>query len=93
MDEVLYLDIFLLVTVLIVQFYVFYSRFLKLEFTAVFTLLLYYVVILIRLINSCLVENEHSNLNLAILGVNVACHSLISIILYYFIFEMKYVVI
>jgi hypothetical protein len=70
----------------VVEFYVMSVRRLKLDTSALITLLFYFSVMLIRFLR-CTIDGSADTP--ASIGVSLSCHTLISMSLYFFVFEMQ----
>lgn len=82
------LDIFMFFTLLLTFMFLFFVRLRPsmLESPALCTLALYFAVVLVRFIRCFL--PEENRFNPLQTGISLACHSLISLTMYYFVFEM-----
>lgn len=86
------LDIFTFFILLATYLYFFClkRRFHNLEAPAIWTLALYLIVSTIRFVRSFL--SDEDRLSPVQVGISLTCHSLISLTMYYFVFEMQAVV-
>ena len=82
-------DIIIFTVVLFVEAYIFFTKFSKLETHAVVTLLLYLSVAFIRFLRCFIDSNRQSPIQI---GIELSCHTLMSMTMYYFTFEMQAVV-
>jgi hypothetical protein len=85
-DVTFYVSILIFVSVSLVESYVLLMRRLRLDPSALITLSLYFIVMLIRFIRSMVQGNIESP---AQIGISLSCHTLISMSMYFFVFEMK----
>lgn len=81
-----YTSIIIFIVVSLTQGFVISTRRLKLDPSALITMLFYYTVILVRFIQCFLGENDGSKLQV---GISLSCHTLISMSIYFFVFEMN----
>ena len=81
-----YLNILIFPIISLVEGYVVSSRKLKLDPSALITLSFYFIAMLIRFIRCFITGNADTPVSI---GVSLSCHTLISMSLYYFVFEMQ----
>ena len=82
----LYLSILIFVGVAVAEFYVLSVRRMKLDPSALITLSLYFTVMLIRFLKQFIADNVDTP---ASIGISLSCHTLISMSMYFFVFEMQ----
>lgn len=82
-----YTDILIFLFVLTAQTTVFILRRFKLDLAAIVTLLLYLSVMFIRFLR-CIISSDN-RVSPVQVGINIACHTLISMSMYHFVFEMQ----
>lgn len=85
-DITYYINILIFVSVTVVAVYLLSVRRLKLDPSALVTVSLYFTVMLLRFLHSMLMLDMDAP---ECIGINLTCHSLISMTMYYFVFEMK----
>lgn len=85
-DITYYINILLFTVITLVIVYLLTVRRMKLDPSALVTLFLYFTITLIRLIHSLLM---FAFVHAICVGINLTCHSLISMTMYYFVFEMQ----
>ncbi len=81
-----YTNILIFLSVSLAEFYVLSVRKLRLDPSALLTLSLYFIVMLIRFLRCFISHNADTPLST---GINLSCHTLISMSIYYFVFEMQ----
>ena len=85
-DITYYINILLFCVITLVIVYLLTVRRMKLDPSALVTLFLYFTAILTRLLHSLfMIDMELPEC----VGINLSCHSLISMTMYYFVFEMQ----
>lgn len=85
-DITYYINILIFVSVTVVAVYLLSVRRLKLDPSALITLSLYFIAMLLRFLHSMLMFSMDAP---ECIGINLSCHSLISMTMYYFVFEMQ----
>lgn len=86
LDISFYSSILIFLGVTLAEGYVLQARRFKLDTSALITLSLYFIVMLIRFIR-CLANHNHETPTQ--IGISLSCHTLISMSMYYFVFEMQ----
>ncbi|TNV77255.1 hypothetical protein FGO68_gene16163 [Halteria grandinella] len=87
-DVTQYTDMIIFPIVLASQLFVFIRRKFKLDVAAIITLLLYLFVMFIRFIR-CFTKSGDNRFSPIQVGINIVCHTLISMTMYFFVFEMS----
>ena len=85
-DITYYTSILIFIVVLLAQGFVLSTRRLKLDPSALITLLFYFTVMLVRFLRCFIGADASSSVQI---GISLSCHTLISMSIYFFVFEMN----
>ena len=80
-----YANIVIFLVVSVAEGFVLSARRLKLDPSALVTLSLYFTAMLIRFLRGFFTDNKDNAIQI---GISLSCHTLISMSIYYFVFEM-----
>jgi hypothetical protein len=87
-----FISIFVFITVSAIEFFVVSKRKFKMDASALITMSLYFIVMLLRFLR-CFVSKNGNGIDVEDdsplqTGISLTCHTLISMSMYFFVFEM-----